>query len=147
MDTQVLIIVISVLGPVVGFLVGTLMQAVFAQKMERQKRNAELIASAFSDFVEGIARAKFAVQSEDLSEQLEALSLQTEAKVKLCVYGSPSVVQALASLERTSMKMSDPNAANALISVCRTVRNEVYKKKHAVDDADIQVILFGTQSQ
>jgi hypothetical protein len=143
MDIQSTLIVVSVLGPVAGFLLGTWIQARYNKELEARKHVAALSSTAFADYVKSIAQNKFAIQSEDLSAQLNALALQTDAKVRLCIYGSREVVEHLAALERTSLRLDDPTAKTAFITLCRILRGSENPKTPPAKDDDISAILFG----
>ncbi len=142
MDTESILIIISVLGPVVGFLLGTWIQALYTKKLEHQKHLQELTAQAYADFIKAITQRNYAKQAEDLTRELDALALQIDAKIRISLFASSTIVERLADVERSSGQMSDPEARKAFVALLRAIREE-RSPKASVQVSDLEPILFG----
>jgi len=123
---------------VLGILVGALLQFWLTRRVERETKYMELKLGAYVDYINGIARLAFAATSE----RAQALDQWTAAKTRICVFGDREILEAAARFEKTSKRLANLDAQNALTDLCQVMRGHGIATG-SVADAAISTVLFG----
>jgi len=125
--------------PVLGVVVGALLQHWLSRSAENRKQLQSLRRDAYVDYLRAatkVARAK------DESELWEAKTLLTDAKTRIAVYGESAVVAALAQCEAVGRPLSSPEGRMPFLALIAGMRE--------VDVArpdDLQLMLLGPDVQ
>ena len=123
--------------PLAGVLIGAGLQYLSSTSLERRKHLSSLRAAAYADYF----RAVSSLATEGRSSA--AVSALADAKSRICLYGSPSVLTRLAQLERNGANLASPEARTAILYVVAEARKDTTFNGASVADADLSVILFG----
>lgn len=124
---------------------GAIFGAFLTRQTERFKHLQELRSAAYVDFLRGfgkVANAQRDTVKEERSflEEREGSVIVADAKARIGVYGSKTVLHALAVFISRGSQTQTAEGMRALTDVCKVMRNE------ASEDApfdDIHTMLFG----
>jgi hypothetical protein len=120
----------------IGVLIGAALQYTFGQRLEARKQLGAQKAQAYIDFF----RAVTALAQDRSKEQL---ALAADAKTRICIYGSMTVVQRLGDFQRVGAVAAAGAGQAALIELIRAMREDVTSKALPIRQADLLHILFG----
>lgn len=107
-----------------------------------------LRTAAYVDFIRAVAGLA-ALQKEPVQERehflkgSELIMLLADAKSRIAIYGSESVVSAMANFLRAGSILDTPERAREFTAVCQRMRNDGRSKPGAVTDHDVHFLLFG----
>jgi hypothetical protein len=127
--------------PLIGVILGAALQFWFSRTAEKDKHINELKSEAYSDYLRAVAAAAHLRSDEDL---VGALKAAADAKARIVVYGSSSVIKALARFEESGAVLSNDQSAAYFIELISAMRP---KKAAAISDNDIRLVLLGTTQQ
>jgi hypothetical protein len=122
-------------------LAGALAQAFVARSYSRADRRRELLIEAYSDYLSGIAQ-RVAILEDHSPRTEAATALIITGKQKITAYAPASVVLALAAFEKTSQRLSQPDAQTAMIALVQAMRSSVGVESAGLEPA-IHGVLFG----
>jgi hypothetical protein len=94
---------LSILSAVVVALIGH----VLADRRARRMELADLRLKAYSDFMQSASRIMVARRSGEAVSNLEELATLNDAKVRICICGEPSVVEALVAFWEAGVRLSE----------------------------------------
>jgi hypothetical protein len=117
-------------------LIGAALQYAFGQRLEARKQLSAQRAQAYIDFF----RATAALGQGRTKEQLV---LAADAKTRICIYGSATVVQRLGDFERTGATAANAAGQAALIALMGAMREDVTDSGISLRREDLIHILFG----
>jgi len=123
--------------PLVGVALGAALQFLFSRAAERDRQSNSLRSQAYADYLRAVSAAAHLRSDEDLRD---AHRNAAEAKARIAVYGSASVLKALARFEETGAVIGDGPSKRAFISLVSTMRNG----GSAVPEHELELILLGT---
>jgi hypothetical protein len=121
-----------------GVALGAGLQFASSRAAERARHGEELQAQAYADYLRAVAAAGHLRSDEDVRN---ARRDAADAKARISVYGSVSVVQALARFEETGAVLSKPESYAAFITLVNCMR----RVGAAVSDRDLALVLFGVK--
>lgn len=126
--------------PLVGVILGATLQFWLSRTAERGKHIEALRSEAYSDYLRAVAAAAHLKSDDDL---VAALKGAADAKARIIVYGSSSVIKALAKFEESGTALvNEQSMANFIALV-----SEMRPNKATVQDSDIRFVLFGSDRQ
>ncbi len=123
----------------VSVLIGAALQYAFGQRLEARKQLSSQRAQAYIDFF----RAMSALGQGRTKDQL---ILATDAKTRICIYGSTTVVQRLGDFERAGATAAKDAGQAALIALMEAMREDVTNSGISLRQEDLIHILFGRGS-
>ena len=130
---------LSALPPLVGVLVGASLQYAFGRTLELRKHLQSQKAQAYADY----CRAFSSIATVGRSK--EALSQLTDAKTRVCIYGSPSVVRLLGEFEREGAKTDTGERRRLVSNLVAAMRADIGGSGRSPANAeDLGVVLFGS---
>lgn len=132
-------LIIAVL-PLAGVVLGAVLQFLLGRAGEKRKHLEALQSEAYSDYLRSVAAAAHLRSDEDL---VEALKLAADAKARIAVYGSRSVIEALAKFEESGAVLNNDLSTESFIALVSAMRHE----KSGVQSKDIHVVLLGAAQQ
>lgn len=121
--------------PLIGVLIGAALQYAFGQRLEARKQLGGQRAQAYIDFF----RAVSALAQDHSKEQL---ALASDAKTRICIYGSVTVVQKLGDFERSGAIVAEGAGQAALIELMQAMREDVTNSAIPLRREDLMHILF-----
>lgn len=123
--------------PLLGVILGAVLQFLLSRTADRDKHTEGLRSQAYADYLRAVAAAAHLRSDEDLRD---AHRDAADAKARIAVYGSASVVSALARFEQTGAILSDGPPAAAFIALLSSMRSS----GATVADRDLRLVLLGT---
>lgn len=126
--------------PLVGVILGAVLQFLLSRAAEKGKHIAALRSEAYSDYLRAVAAAAHLRSDEDL---VVALKAAADAKARIAVYGSPSVVKALARFEESGPVLSNSRSAEVFVELVFAMR----PSREVVSSDDIRLVLLGAAQQ
>jgi hypothetical protein len=139
----------------VGVIVPALVAAIvsisvvfLARRSETIRQLQALRAAAYVDFIRAVAGLAN-LQKDTLQEKehflkgWELTMLLADAKARIAIYGSESVVSSMANFLRAGSVLDSPERAKEFTAVCQKMRADGRPKTDRVTDQDTHFLLFG----
>jgi hypothetical protein len=119
-------------------ILGATLQYWFTRSAEVRKQLDLLQFQSYVDYLRAVGKAAYANSRDALvSAQAEA----ADAKARSAVYGTPSVIAALAKFEETGPNLDNPRAHSVFVSLVAAMR----QKNRAAQADDLKLVLFGRE--
>ena len=84
-----------------------------------------------------------AQKSGNLNEQ-EFLTLLTDAKARISIYGNKEVIEAMAKFFQGKADLANPKDRQLFISICQAIRRDSQPGAQNVSEENICWLLFGS---
>lgn len=127
-----------------GIAVGAALQYFFTRHLESQKHHRELRTKAYTDYLSCVCeQANLGRQRQSL-EGRELATRTADAKCRICLYGSSSVVDAFAEFEMLGATMNSEQQRNAFTRMVAIMRSDSSGKGQA-NLGSLQVVLLGAE--
>lgn len=110
--------------PVIGVIIGALLQFLLSQRNEARKQQNLLKVSAYSDLIKGLSGMATFQKTKDSSKLLEYRMLVADAKSRICVYGDDSVIKKLSHFIRTGGSIDTPESYKVFVDIISEIRKE-----------------------
>ena len=123
--------------PLVGILIGAGLQYFFGRSLELRKHIQTQKAQAYADYFEAFS------QIAAVGRTKAALSDLTDAKTRICIYGSNLVLERLAVFERSGPSTTSPESHKQVAMLLDAMRKDLGASVRSAKAADIGVIVFG----
>ena len=137
-------ILLTTLLPVIGVIIGVSLQYFFSKSGERRKQLESSRSQAYVDYLRSVAQiAK--VGGSDSKKRSELLAAAADAKTRICVYGSSSVIRSLAEFEKVGAVLDSPDSIATFLELCNEMRRQNLGKAEAVTIDELNLILFGRE--
>jgi hypothetical protein len=125
--------------PLAGVLLGAALQFLLGRAGEREKHLASLRSQAYADYLQAVAAAAH-INSDEA--YLDALKSAADAKARIAVYGTASVIKMLARFEREGAALNTDAAVKAFVGLVSAMRPD----SGGVTDQDLRLVLVGQES-
>ncbi len=126
--------------PLAGVVVGAVLQFWLSRTAEREKHAADLQSHAYADYLRAVAAAAHLRSDEDLRD---AHRDAADAKARIAVYGTVSVIGALSRFEETGQVLHEARSRRAFLALVSSMRSG----GNAVPDRELELVLFGSIQQ
>lgn len=131
------VLVLTATLPLAGILVGAGLQYFFGRSLELRKHIQAQKGQAYADYFR--AFSQIATQGRTK----EALAALTDAKTRICIYGSSLVVERLAEFEREGPSTLTPESHRKVSALLSSMRKDVGASVRSAKPADIGMVTFG----
>jgi len=132
---------IAIVGSLLGVIVGAFLQSHFLRRNQKDTRIAEWRNTAYSDFLNTVAQVATAQRHGKRDAVLEQLARLSDAKSRICVYGDPAVIRAIAEFWGKGAPLQTEGEILAYTKVCLEIRKSVGVSS-ALRSPDISQLLF-----
>jgi hypothetical protein len=122
---------LTVVFPLVGVLIGVTLQYWFSRSGESKKHLQAMRIQAYVDYLKAVTEAA--------SGSPGALAHASESKARIAVFGSPSVVTALAQFEKEGPVLDNPKSIARFLAIVEAMRSGTGQ----VPPDSLRVVLFG----
>ena len=122
--------------PLVGVVLGAVMQFLLSRTAERKKHADALRSHAYSDYLRAVAAMAHPRSDEDRRNAVRDL---TDAKARIAIYGDSEVVKALARFEEAGAVIKDGPSTQAFFAALSSMRTH----HSAVSSRDLRILLLG----
>lgn len=141
--TLVVPIISAVVAAIVSFSIVFL-----ARRSEAIKQLLSLRTAAYVDFIRSVSGlavvGKEPVQEkEHFAKAWESRLLLADAKARIAIYGSESVVASLADFLRGGVMLDSAERMKSFTAVCQIMRRDSRPALGAASDDDVHFLLFG----
>lgn len=127
--------------PVIGVIIGALLQFFFSKRSELKKQENLLKISAYSDLIKGMAGMAISQKYKNSSQEMEYTMLVADAKSRICIYGDNSVIEKISSFFKKGGTVNS-NTHKAFVDIIMEIR-----KKHRgsidININDLSQMLIG----
>lgn len=114
---------------------GASLQYLFTRFLEERRHRQSLQTKAYTDYAQAVAEARHV----DLnSERASIFGRLTDAKTRICLYGSAEVIARLAEFERKGGIIGDDQQQQAFMDVIQAMRG-----KSKLQASQVELILLG----
>lgn len=134
MEVQSLLLPIFSLG---GVVVGGGLQFLFGRALESRKQLALQRSQSYVDYFKSLS---LLAHGNDTKENR---FLATDAKTRICLYGSQDVVEHLRKFEEVGAFTNSPEAQAVIVDLLKAMRRDVGKDKQEPGAEALRWILFG----
>lgn len=135
-------ILLAVSG-IAGVVIGSVLQYRFALRAEARRTAQSHRTEAYADLIKAIAGLTKNAADPAGEAARPFGALYAEARARVIIYGSPSVVTRLAAFSRSGVEFQSPAAGEALASVVKAMRADGLGTREPIADRDIRQVLFG----
>lgn len=122
--------------PIFGVVVGAMLQYFFARSNARQDRFAGLRNESYADYLKAVANAA-------INRTPSAITEVTDAKCRMAIYGSNSVIEKLARFETTGAKLSNEQGILAFVAMAEQMRTESGNGTGGLPKGVLYNVMFG----
>lgn len=122
----------------VGVVVGAGLQYLFTRVLEERRHDRDLRTQAFADYVRCVSEMRHTFIQPQAPKEREMLARLTDAKARICLYGSGKVILKLAEFERLGGRVNSDAQQDAFVDVLLAMRGDGDAKQ-----ADLETIMLG----
>lgn len=126
--------------PLLGVLLGVVLQFCLSRAAERERRTEELRSQLYAEYLRAVAASGHLRSDEDLRDAHRDLA---SAKARIAVYGSPSVIKALAQFEEVGTNLTADTSATAFVSLVLKMRDG----RGIVPERELRLVLLGAEQR
>ena len=119
---------------------GAALQFWLSLAAEREKHTDALRSQAYADYLRAAAAAGHLRSDEDLRD---AHRDAADAKARIAVYGSASVIKALSRFEETGAILTNDPSTEAFVALVSSMRSA----GSTVPNRELKIVLLGTAQQ
>lgn len=124
-----------------GVAIGAGLQYASSRALEGRKQLTLQKSSAYVDFFKAIAH----IAKHGPSGAL--LASAAEAKVRICIYGSPEVIRILRGVEASGPVLVSPESQATISKLLKEMRKDSGMNCNGIAETDLESIVFGNGSR
>lgn len=124
-----------------GVMIGAGLQYASGRALEGRKQLIFQKSSAYVDYFKAIAHIAEHGPSGGL------LASVAEAKVRICIYGSPEVIRVLQDFEASGPVLVSPESHAMIAKLLKEMRKDSGMNCKGIAETDLQRIVFGSSSR
>ena len=128
----------------VGVVIGASLQYFFTRHIENQKHIRDLRSNAYMDYLRTASELANYRPKENSKERIDILARTADAKSRVCLYGSNTVIKAFSKFERLGATMGTAEQRDAFTDMVKEMRNDSGGEMGA-DSTDLQAVLLGSK--
>jgi hypothetical protein len=131
------------LSGVIGALLGAGATYLLTLRTESKKNYSRLRSDAYIDFIKSTSGLAIAQKLHNSGKASECSEQITDAKVRIAIYGSRAVAEALAEFFRDHSVINSQKAIASFIHVVDLMRAETPGGKEKLSQSAFELLLFG----
>lgn len=128
---------LSAVVPLLGVLIAAALGYLSGRSLETRKQLNLQKGQAYADYLGALATAA--------SDRKAALTRATEAKTRICIYGSARVIEQLSSFEREGAKIESVDSRRIVAQLISLMREDMGALGGRIDDLHVHNVLFGAE--
>ena len=136
-------IVASFVSAIVGLIIGAVLQYYSSRRLDAARHFQELRTRAYADFIGAVAETANAARKRDDALQLDALARATDAKIRILLYGSEAVVNAVAEFSMAQGAVSSDAIAPRFVQLIHAMRADSAVRLGDIADTAVLGAAFG----
>jgi hypothetical protein len=127
---------------IIGLIIGASIQYFFTRHPDNQKHRRETRTTAYTDYLKCVSEQANLGMPRQSHEGRELGAKTADAKCRICLYGSPSAVEAFAEFERLGATMNTPEQCSAFTRMVAVMRKDSISGRQ-VALGDLESVLLG----
>lgn len=127
-----------------GIIIGAALQYLFTRHLDSQKNSRDLRTKAYTDYLMCVSEQANLGRQRQSQEGRELSARTADAKCRICLYGSSSVVDAFAEFETLGATMTTMEQCAAFTRMVAIMRSDSTNGGQVKLSA-LQVVLLGAQ--
>ena len=131
---------LTTIAPLFAALIAGALGYISGRLLETRKQLILQKGQAYADYLNALAAT-----ATDRGSTA-AIAKATDAKTRICIYGSPSVIHQLSAFERAGAKIVNTESRQVIVHLLAAMRDDMGVLGKQVDQADLHNILFGPKS-
>jgi hypothetical protein len=121
----------------VGVIVGAGLQYASSRALEGRKQLILEKSLAYVDFFKAVSLIAQHGSSKD------HMAMAADAKVRACIFGSPTVIRALRDFEKSGASLTSPQSCEVITELLMEMRKDTGMNCKGISEDDLQRVLFG----
>ena len=122
--------------PIMGVILGAALQHYFSRNLESRKQLALKKSEAYVDYFRAVAL--LAQHAGDKA----TLAMAADAKVRICMYGSPLVIKRLGDFERAGARTDSTQSEFILMALLKEMRKDTGASDSMIEQEELHRVLF-----
>ena len=123
--------------PLLSVVVAALLGYQSGRLLELRKQLVQQKGQSYGDYLKALSTSAVGTSPKD------AILAATDAKVRICIYGSPSVIAKLGGFEAAGARIIDATTRALIAELIVAMRRDVGTGTSNIDNAHLNLILFG----
>ena len=128
-----------------GIVIGAALQYLVTRHLDNQKHHRELTTKAYTDYLACVSEHAHLGRARHSQEGRELFAKTTDAKCRICLYGSASVIEAFAAFEMLGAVVETDDERATFTNMVALMRNDS-EGGGPVKLAALEVVLLGVKS-
>ena len=132
--------------PIFSVIIGALIAYLSTLHLESRKQLMNQRVQAYADYMRALATSA-TIKSFDIKEQVrnqqETARLATDAKMRMCVYASPSVIRCIGRFEAAGANANTKEGRDAILQLAKEMRQDLAVKGKKVSNLEFRAFIFG----
>ena len=128
----------------VGLVVGAVLQFLFSRHLDNKKHQRDLRARAYADYLHCVSEHANLGYQRQSTEGRQLGAKTADAKCRISLYGTTSVVAAFAKFERLGATMNTVEQCRAFTDMVISMRQDALGDS-SVNHADLEAVLLGAR--
>ncbi|MDR7304895.1 hypothetical protein [Rhodoferax saidenbachensis] len=130
--------------PIVGLVIGAILQFLFTRHLDGKKHQRELRAKAYTDYLTCVSEYANLTAARNSPEAKNLATRTADAKCRVCLYGAQKTVEAFAAFERLGAAMKNDTQCAAFTELVSQMRADSSGQAGVAAD-DLQTVLLGVR--
>ena len=129
-----------------GIIVGAALQYLFTRHLDNQKHHRELRTKAYTDYLTCVSEHAHLGRPRHSQESRELFARTTDAKCRICLYGSSLVIEAFAAFETLGAVVKTDEQRAAITGMVALMRSDSESGEQVKLPA-LEVVLLGAKQE
>lgn len=135
---------LTITVPIATLILGALLTHYLSRASDTRKTLSSFRVQAYVDYLRCVAEsAHINRNNAALLSNLNARA--TDAKTRICIYGTPEVIEALAEFGIAGATTDNTDGRNKLVRLHQIMRSESGYRSGPSDQESLEIILFGAK--
>lgn len=130
-------LLLTFVSSVIGGLAVVIVQSFYTRRLDAEQKTNEARNQCYADYLRGVAEAALHRGSADSKIAI------ADAKARIAVYGSASVVHAMSRFEEAGSVLRSMEGRRAFIGIVRAMRSDAYSAHDDAVEQSLENMLFG----
>ena len=136
--------IITAILPLVGLVIGAVLQFLFTRYLDAKKQQRELRAKAYADYLQCVSEHANLGHQRQTTEGRQLAAKTADAKCRISLYGASAVISAFARFERLGATMQTKEQCLAFTDMVAAMRNDAMGNSSVIH-ADLEAVLLGAR--
>lgn len=131
--------------PLIGLLVGALIQSYFARRMESNKQALTFKSQAYADYLKAFSESGY-LSSNTKEERNLLHERAANAKNRIVIFGSDEVISKLSNFIKLGESLKTNESLKAFTELCSAMRKDYLGSEFEVNIQSLTTIIIGPKN-